>query len=49
MAVMLVTAAEGFFDVNIWNSPVTIFILNAVIMIIIVVIVIVKQTSSSSS
>jgi len=22
MAVMLVTAAEGFFDVNIWNSPV---------------------------
>ena len=46
MAVMLVTAAEGFFDVNIWNSPVIIFILNTVIMIIIVVIVIVKQTSS---
>ena len=47
MAVMLVTAAEGFFDVNIWNSPVTIFIL-IFIMIIIVIIVIFKETSSSS-
>ena len=44
MAVMLVTAAEGFFDVNIWNSPVTIFIL-IFIMIIIVIIVIFKETS----
>ena len=49
MAVMLVTAAEGFFDVNIWNSPVIIFILNTVVMIIIVIIVILKETSSSSS
>ena len=49
MAVMLVTAAEGFFDVNIWNSPVIIFIINIVIMIIIVIIVIFKETSPSSS
>ena len=49
MAVMLVTAAEGFFDVNIWNSPVIIFILNSAIMIIIVIIVVFKETSPSSS
>ena len=49
MAVMLVTAAEGFFDVNIWNSPVIIFILNTAIMIIIIIIVVFKETSPSSS
>ena len=27
MVVMLVTAAEGFFDVNIWNSPVFIILI----------------------
>ena len=48
MAVMLVTAAEGFFDVNIWNSQVIITILNNVIMIVIVIIVIFKETSPSS-